>query len=511
MAQANKKAQGEIKENAFIIVFGASGDLAKKMTFPSLFQLFKTGHLPDVKTTRIIGYARSDMSREKFEEQVVGGLDGEDEKKVEEFKGMATYIRGAYDEDEAFQNLEKELQKTADKDFGGKSHRVYYLAVPPSQFTSLAQKLSANNKPSSDGDSDKVLSSRLVIEKPFGKDLESSKKMMKDIKEAGWKEEEVYRVDHFNGLEVVKQLPYLLHTQPHPFSPYKLLNKENVQAVMIELKETFGCEGRGGYFDEFGIIRDVLQNHFIQVLTMLASDKPESLSGDSIRDEKVKVLKAIATFDPDNTDNYILGQYTKSKDGKKPGYIEDESVENKESKTATFAELVLKIDNERWKGVPWIMKSGKAIEEDIMRVIVLLKSPSDGPEASPVKDVKPATLTLELFETRKVYFTVNSRKPGFIGGPTRSRLMLDYDSEEVKKNGESLDPYAVVIGEALRGREENFVREDELMEAWRIFTPLLHHIESEKGPKPIKYEYGSEGPDGFKEFEKKLGYEAGCQ
>jgi glucose-6-phosphate 1-dehydrogenase len=170
---------------------------------------------------------------------------------------------------------------------------------------------------------------------------------------------------------------------------------------------------------------------------------------------QVKILKAIKTVDPKDESSYILGQYTKSSDGKKPGYTEDESVENKDSKTATFAEMALQIDNERWQGVPWILKSAKAIEEDIMRVIIHLKPSPNSGFTSLYDGVKPAALVLELFETKKVYFSINSRKPGFVGGPTRSKLILDWDSPEMEKVGKSLDPYSVVIGEAIRGREEN--------------------------------------------------------
>lgn len=245
---------------------------------------------------------------------------------------------------------------------------------------------------------------------------------------------------------------------------------------------------------------------------MLAMDRPKSLDGDHLRDEKVKVLKAIPTFDPKDESKYILGQYTKSEDGSKPGYLDDDSVENKESRTGTFAEMVLTVDNDRWKGVPWILKSAKAIEEDICRVIVQLKhSDDDGNFESLYKDTKPTALVFELFEPKKVYFSINSRKPGFIGGPTRSKIMLDWDTEEAQKEGKSLDPYSVVIGEALRGRESNFVREDELEESWRIFTPFLHYQEENKGPKPTPYAYGSEGPEQFKEFEKRFGYTAGLQ
>lgn len=211
-------SQPELKDRTIIVVFGASGDLAKKMTFPSLFALFKDGYLP--KETKIVGYARSDLSREDFEDKVTGGLDvGGDDKdgkkgkdndqktqeKVREFVNMCQYVKGTYDEDESFKDLEKELRKIAKDTFGSdESNRVYYLALPPSQFTALSEKLAKNNK------TDKSLSTRLVIEKPFGKDTESCKEMMKAITK-NWEEEEIYRIDHFLGEEMVSHSVVLLH------------------------------------------------------------------------------------------------------------------------------------------------------------------------------------------------------------------------------------------------------------------------------------------------------------
>ncbi|KAJ9125586.1 hypothetical protein QFC22_000548 [Naganishia vaughanmartiniae] len=199
------KSQGEAKEKTLIVVFGASGDLATKMTFPSLFGLFKDGYLPP--KTHIVGYARSDLERKDFEERLTGGLDEKESKdKIEEFKKISTYVKGAYDEDDAFKNLESELQKMADKDFDGDSHRIYYLAVPPSQFTSLADKLYKNNY--------KGISNRLVIEKPFGKDSASAKEMMEAITKDGWKQEEIYRIDHFIGDEMVRVHSAILLDEP---------------------------------------------------------------------------------------------------------------------------------------------------------------------------------------------------------------------------------------------------------------------------------------------------------
>lgn len=263
MPSSDKKSssgQSELKDKTIITVFGASGDLAKKMTFPSLFALFKDGLLP--KDTRIVGYARSDLSKEKFEEQLTGGLEEgkEDKAKVDAFIKASKYVKGAYDEDEAFENLEKELKQLVE---GEESHRVYYLAVPPSQFTSLSQMLAKNNKTGT--------SNRLVIEKPFGKDTESCKEMMAAIT-ADWGEDEIYRIDHFLGEEMVKAILHLRFANEHVVDAQ--LNKDNVSAILIEWTETFGCEGRGGYFDEFGMIRDLLQNRKQPQVHALSSSSP---------------------------------------------------------------------------------------------------------------------------------------------------------------------------------------------------------------------------------------------
>ncbi|KAI5451960.1 Glucose-6-phosphate 1-dehydrogenase [Naganishia albida] len=478
------KSQGELKDKTLIVVFGASGDLAKKMTFPSLFGLFKDGFLPP--KTHIVGYARSELERKDFEDRLVGGLDMDKESKdkVEKFKKISSYVQGAYDEDDAFQNLEKELQKMADKDFDGESNRVYYLAVPPSQFTSLADKLHKNNY--------KGTSNRLVIEKPFGKDSDSAKEMMDAITKDGWKQEEIYRIDHFIGDEMARGIMQLRFANEVLID--SLLNKDKVSSVLIELKETFGCEGRGGYFDEFGIIRDVLQNHSMQLLTFLAMDKPESLEEDHIRDEKVKVLQAIK---PIENDEAVLGQYTGN--GDKPGYLDDESVENKESKTATFGEIVLRIDNDRWRGVPFILKAGKAIEEDALRIVVQFKQS----ENSLYPSTDPNELVIELYE-KKVYFKINSKKPTMDGGIVRPEMILNY---ETKFDGlDAPQPYEFVIREVLKGNQKSFVRQDELEEEWRIFTPLLHYSEGKSSDRPVEYKYGSNGPKESQEFEKKLGF-----
>jgi len=380
----------KLVEKTLIVVFGASGDVAKKMTYPALYALYNDKQLPP--DTRIIGYARSDLKADKFNDQISGGLgDKADKGKVEEFKKINQYVKGAYDEDSAFQNLEKELQKIADDKFGGESNRIYYLALPPSQFTNLSEKIKKNNY--------KGKVNRLVIEKPFGKDTSSCEDMMEKIM-ADWKEEEIYRIDHFLGEEMVRTLPHLRFGNEQLIEP--LLNKEKVSAVKVELLEKIGCEGRGGYFDEFGMIRDVLQNHLLQVALMVALEKPESLEGDALRDEKRKVLQAMR---PVEMKDAVFGQYIKG--AGKPGYVEDESVEDKQSRTETFSNTVIWIDNEKWKGVPFILCGGKALDTDLCRVTIQLKTPKN-PLYS---QSKPTELRIELFPEPKVYFMMQTKTP----------------------------------------------------------------------------------------------------
>ncbi|KAK4689579.1 hypothetical protein P7C73_g536, partial [Tremellales sp. Uapishka_1] len=474
----------ELKDKTLIVVFGASGDVARKYTYPSLFALYNDDQLPP--KTRIIGYARSDLKEDKFFDQVTGGLgDDVDKAKLEEFKKMNQYVRGAYDKDEAFQNLEGELQKSADKEFDGESNRVYYLALPPSQFTTLAQKIKKNNHTG--------MTNRLVIEKPFGKDTDSCRDMMDQIK-ADWEEDEIYRIDHFLGEEMVRSILHLRFANEYLIEP--LLNNKNVSAVKIELREDFGCEGRGGYFDEYGCIRDITQNHLLQVATLLAMEKPKTTHGDAIRDEKVRVLKAMRPADKAEA---VVGQYTS---GTKPGYLDDESVENKKSKTETFATTVLRIDNDRWKGVPFIMMAGKALEQELCRVSVQFKAPEQPLFGS--ENHEPTELRIEMLPEQKVYFAVQTKQPGLEETQTSAEIALQYKT--AFPNGRIPDGYETVLRAVLKGDQTTFVRDDELLASWEVFTPLLHYLEGKDGPSPVQYKYGSTGPKEAIELEQKVGF-----
>lgn len=276
------------------------------------------------------------------------------EEQLEEFCKICTYVSGQYDQDEPFKILNEHLEGI--EKGREEQNRVFYMALPPSVFITVSQHLKRNCYP-------KKGISRIVVEKPFGKDLGSSRELQKAL-EPDWKEEEIFRIDHYLGKEMVKNILILRFGNEFFGATW---NRNHIDNVQISFKEPFGTEGRGGYFDEFGIVRDVMQNHLLQVLTLLAMERPISFSSEDIRDEKVRVLRGIPNIEPKNV---IIGQYGKSLDGNKPAYKEDDTVP-KESRCPTFCAMVAYIKNERWDGVPFILKAGKGKWHDTYAVILL--------------------------------------------------------------------------------------------------------------------------------------------
>ncbi|XP_026683933.1 glucose-6-phosphate 1-dehydrogenase [Diaphorina citri] len=264
-------------------------------------------------------------------------------------------------------------------------------------------------------------------------------------------------------------------------------NRENIASVMITFKEPFGTQGRGGYFDEFGIIRDVMQNHLLQILSLVAMEKPATIHPDDIRNEKVKVLKCIP---PLQLEDVVLGQYTGDPNGEgdaKYGYLDDKTVPPG-SNTPTFASAVLKIKNERWDGVPFILRCGKALNERKADIrIQYTDVPGDIFEGK----TKRNELVMRVQPGEAVYVKMMTKTPGMSFDMEETELDLTYGSRY--KNAKLPDAYERLLLDVFCGSQMHFVRADELSEAWRIFTPILHQIEQEN-VRPIPYKYGSRGP-----------------
>jgi len=471
-----------------ITVLGASGDLAKKKTFPALFHLFKQGFLqPD--EVHIFGYARSKITDMELKDRIRGYLMQEKtatpkhSEQVDRFLQLIKYVCGGYDSEEGFRLLDKEIAKhECDKNsLDGSSRRLFYLALPPSVYPSVCKMIRhyCMNK------SDKGGWTRIVVEKPFGKDLDSSEELSSQIGEL-FEESQIYRIDHYLGKELVQNL-LVLRFANRLFLP--LWNRDNIDNVQIVFREDFGTEGRGGYFDEYGIIRDIIQNHLLQVLCLVAMEKPVSMRPEHIRDEKVKVLQSVL---PISEEEVVLGQYE--------GYTADPTVPD-HSNTPTFATAILRIHNERWEGVPFILKAGKALSSRKAEIRVQFKDvPGD---IFKCKKQGRNEFVIRLQPSEAMYMKLTVKQPGLEMSTVQSELDLSYGQRY--QDVTIPEAYERLILDTIKGDQQHFVRRDELKAAWEIFTPLLHRIDQGK-MKPSSYKPGSRGPEEADELLKKVGY-----
>ncbi|KAK2466225.1 hypothetical protein APHAL10511_001867 [Amanita phalloides] len=475
-----------LKDNTVIVVLGASGDLAKKKTYPALFALYRQGYLP--RDAKIVGYARSTMSHDEYLHRITSYIKvpDDDSAKLEEFKALSSYMSGSYDDPASFDALNKYISNFEDRYQSKECNRLFYLALPPSVFIPVAKNLREHCYAPEPG------INRIIVEKPFGKDLESSRELITTLRQS-WAEEETFRIDHYLGKEMVKNILVLRFANVAMNAAW---DRNSISNVQITFKEPFGTEGRGGYFDEFGIIRDVMQNHLLQVLSILTMERPVSFAAEDIRDEKVKVLRSIPPIDPKDT---LLGQYV-SANGK-PGYLDDKTVPPN-SMCPTFAATTIWINNPRWEGVPFILKAGKALNESKVEIRIQYKDVTQGI----FKDISRNELVIRIQPSEAVYMKCNTKSPGLYTRAIPTEMDLTYK----KRFSDTQIPeaYEALILDALRGDHSNFVRHDELDVAWKIFTPILHWIEGRNGksPEPRPYAYGSRGPKELDAFIGRYGY-----
>ncbi|WLF76792.1 Glucose-6-phosphate 1-dehydrogenase [Lodderomyces elongisporus] len=469
-----------------IVILGASGDLAAKKTFPALYGLYREKQLS--RDCQIIGYARSDLSPEKFHDKISQHLKGGDDETKKGFLKLCTYVRGQYDTDEGYQKLEKRCTDYESQHSDERPERLFYLALPPSQFTEVCEHIKKNVYPKKDNG---II--RVVIEKPFGHDLKSARELQNSIAPL-FSEEEIYRIDHYLGKEMVKNL-LVLRFGNELFSG--VWNKSHIASIQVSFKEPFGTEGRGGYFDTIGIIRDVMQNHLLQILTLLTMDRPVSFDPEAVRDEKVKVLKAFDTIDANDV---LVGQYDKSEDGKKPSYLDDETVA-KDSKCITYCAMGIKIHNERWDGVPMVLRAGKALDEGKVEIRIQFKPVARGM----FKDIHRNELVIRVQPDEAIYLKINSKIPGVSTETSLTDLDLTY-SKRYSKDFWIPEAYESLLRDVLHGNHANFVRDDELDVSWKLFTPFLEALENDPNLNLEKYPYGSKGPKGLRDFLTKHGY-----
>jgi glucose-6-phosphate 1-dehydrogenase len=430
-----------------LVFFGATGDLAYKKIFPSLQSMLKRGHL----SVPIIGVAKAGWNLDQLKARAKDSLEkhgGLDPAAWEKLSGLLRYVDGDYKDPATFQNLRKQL--------GNAEHPAHYLAIPPALFGEVVEELVKSGC---------AKGSRIIVEKPFGDDLASAQALNK-ILHSAYNEQDIFRIDHYLGKRPVNNM--LVFRFANAFME-SFWNRNFIDSIQITMAEDFGVQGRGAFYDQTGTIRDVMQNHLFQVLCNLAMEPPVRTDSESVRDEKVKVLKAIPSLEEKDV---VRGQFR--------GYRSEPGVA-KESKMETFAALRLEVDSWRWRGVPFYLRAGKCLPVTCTEVLAKFKLP---PLMIPASELRQNHLRFRISPDVDIAMGMTVMAPGeaMVG---ESAEMLAHHHPDATE----IDAYERVLGDAMNGDASIFARQDYVEEAWRIVDPVL------KLTTPVyEYEPGTWGP-----------------
>jgi glucose-6-phosphate 1-dehydrogenase len=478
--------QERVPEPQILTIFGASGDLTHRKLIPALYQMRLDRRLPPEIT--IVGVARREWSNEYFREHSKQGIiefgNGiQDEAAWEEFAKGLYYCPGDIDKPESYLKL-KTLLGELDTERRTMGNRVFYLSVAPNFFPEAIKQLGSAGMLN---DSQKH---RLVIEKPFGRDLASARVLNRVVRQH-CEEQQVYRIDHYLGKETVQNL-LVLRFANAIFEP--LWNRNYIDNVQITVAETVGVEDRAGYYESAGALRDMLQNHLMQVFCLTAMEPPNALDADSIRTEKVKVLEATRLADVNNLSrSAIRGQYQAGwmKGEQIPGYRDEPGVAPG-SVNPCFVAMKFMVDNWRWKDVPFYLRTGKRLPKKVSEITIQFKPVPWLVFQSASRQANPNMLTIQIYPNEGISLQFEAKMPG---ADLRTRTEnMDFNYQEAF-GVKSSDAYDKLLIDCMLGDQTLFTRSDEVEEAWRIVTPALSDWEANTDPGSIPmYEAGTWGP-----------------
>ena len=431
-----------------LVFFGATGDLAYKKIFPALQAMLKRGHL----NVPVIGVAKAGWNLEQLKARAHDSLEkhgGVDQAAFEKLSSLLRYVDGDYQDAETFKALGREL-KTAQRP-------AHYLAIPPTMFEAVLEQLTHCGC---------TTDARIIVEKPFGHDLESARHLNQVLLRK-FDESSIFRIDHYLGKRPVHNMVVFRFTNAFMEAFW---NRNYIESVQITMAEDFGVQGRGGFYDQTGTIRDVVQNHLFQVLCNLAMEAPVRMDSESIRDEKVKVLKAIPALEEKNI---VRGQFR--------GYLDEKGVAPN-SKVETFAALRLDVNSWRWQGVPFYIRAGKSLPVTCTEIICRLRKP-------------PTVIRADVLHSNHLRFRISPDVGIAMGMMVMApgEKLVGQSAEMIasqQPNAEEMDAYERVLGDAMAGDATLFAREDYVEEAWRIVDPVL-----KKGTPVYPYEPKSWGPN----------------
>jgi glucose-6-phosphate 1-dehydrogenase len=489
----------EIPGPCGLVIFGASGDLTKRKILPAIYRLQRNRLLPE--EFFILGTGRTRMNTDSFREEVLSAVKNAfakdfDETSWNELVEKIYYIPIDYTLQETYAQPFKEKFLQLEKKHRTQGNRIFYLAIPPTLYEQVISNLGAIGLSKEERGYTHV-----VIEKPFGRDLDSAQRLNRIVKNS-FDEKQVYRIDHFLALETVQNI-LMLRFANSIFEP--LWNRGYIDHIQITASETLGIEHRAGYYEEAGVIRDMFQNHMFQLLALTAMEPPVSFGAEPVRDEKVKVFNSIKPFPMDRlSDTVAIGQYGRGviDQNPVPGYREENGVSGK-SVTSTFAAMKVLIDNWRWDGVPFYLRSGKRLSSRRTEISIHFKAVPHLMFSNTFNErIEPNQLVLRVHPDEGLSLILQTKNPG-------SEVCLNPISMDFCYQRDVLmDAYEWVLLNCMHDDQLLFVREDGVEQAWSLLTPVIERLESTTLPDQFpNYAAGSAGPEEADLLMKKDGRE----
>ena len=493
-------------EPCTMVICGATGDLTERKLGPALYNLMLSGLLP--AEFSVVAFARRDMSDQDFREHLRKGIDKHSRNRPakksiwDSFSRNIEYHRGDLDDPRAYAELAKRLDRI-DRDRGTAGNRLFYLAVPPNLYPEIVERLDEANLVRRDRRRSGRGWTRVIVEKPFGADLASARMLNREIG-AVFDEEQVFRIDHYLGKETVQNLA-VFRFGNGLFEP--IWNRRYIDSVQITVAETVGLEGRGEFYDQTGALRDIVQNHALQLMAVFAMDPPVEFKAEDLRDEKLKVLRGVKPMAPGEVAaNTVRGQYVSGwVEGRKMVSYRDEPEVAPETQTETYVALKLAIDSWRWAGVPFYLRTGKAMPARATEISVQFKrAPLALFARAGMPQIEPNILAIRVQPDEGILLRFGAKVPGQ-GLQIRSVNMdFRYGSSFAV---DSPDAYETLLLDAMIGDASLFTRNDEVERAWEILDPILEAWSSDEGGRLHFYGAGTWGPPAADELLERDGRE----